>query len=68
MSEVEAETTPLKDNIMEGVTEEAEAKCVLVWTNDMFRMQSHDINQPITVWCKICDGIGGVVVVGTALV
>ena len=22
---------------------------VLVWTNDMFRMQSHDINQPITV-------------------
>ena len=21
----------------------------------MFRIQSHDINQPITVWCKICD-------------
>ena len=34
------------------------------------RMQSHDINQPITVWYKICDGVVVVVVVGvgTALV
>jgi len=33
-------------------------------------MESHDINQPITVWCKICDGVGVVVVgvVGTASV
>ena len=36
---------------------------MVVWTNDMFRMQSHDINQPITVLCKICD-IVVVVVVG----
>ena len=38
----------------------------------MFRMQSHDINQPITVWCKnfgvVVVGGGGVVVVGTASV
>ena len=36
----------------------------------MFKMQSHDINQPITVCCKICDIVVGVVgvVVGTALV
>ena len=35
----------------------------------MFRMQSHDINQPITVWCKICDVIvvGGVVVGGVVV-
>ena len=46
-----------------------------VWTNDMFRMKSHDINQPITVICKICDVVvvvgvigGVVVVVGTASV
>ena len=39
-------------------------KCVALWTNDMFRMQSHDINQPIRVWCKICDiVVGGVVIV-----
>ena len=37
--------------------------CVVVWTNDMFRMQSHDINQPITVICKICDVVVVVVVV-----
>ena len=42
--------------------------CVLVWTNDMFRMQSHDIKQPITVWCKICDGVVGGKVGGMALV
>ena len=47
---------------------------VVVWTNDMFRMQSHKINQPITVRCKICNiGVGVVVgevvgVVGTASV
>ena len=34
----------------------------------MFTMQSHDVNQPITVICKICDIVVGGVVVGTASV
>ena len=39
-----------------------------VWNNDMFRMQSHGINQPITVWCKICYVVVVVVVWGVVVV
>ena len=35
-----------------------------LWTNDRFRMESHDINQPIIVICKICDAV---VVVGVVV-
>ena len=49
-----------------------EEKCAALWTNDIFRIESHDINQPITVICNICDivvlVVGVVVVVVTVVV